>query len=177
VGHAVGVLGPGAGTLNTAASLGLSFGPAGWRRIGLLLLAGTAIGLFIDAGFNTDHLRVPETVDGSIHGVGTLIIALALPGAAFILGSDCVRNSVPTLKARLLPILGAAQLVAIVLYEVSPTTLRGWAERLVTVFVVATLGLMQIISRMNATGGRPRTVAHNYRKGPVFGLSPVATGD
>ncbi len=167
----------GAGTLTTAASLRLSCGPSGWRRIGLLLLAGTAIGLFLDAGFNTDHLRVPETVDGSVHGLGTLIIALALPGAAFILGSDFVRNSISTLMARLLPILGAAQLGAIVLFEVSPKTLRGWAERLVTVFVVATLGLMQIHSRMNAHGGRPRTVAHNYRKGPVFGLSPVATGD
>ena len=167
----------GAGTLTTAASLGLSCGPSGWRRIGPLLLAGTAIGLFLDAGFNTDHLRVPETVDGSIHCVGTWIIALALPGAAFILGSDFARTSISTLKARLLPILGAAQLGAIVLFEVSPTTSRGWAERLVTVFVVATLGLMQILSRTNAHGGRPRTVAYNYRKGPVFGLSPVATGD
>ena len=124
------------------------------------MLAGTAVGLFLDAGFNTDHLRVPETVDGAIHSVGTWILGLALPGAAFVFGSDFVRNSIWTPRARLLLFLGAAQLGTIVLFEMSPTTLRGWAERLVTVLVVATLGLLQVLSRTNAQTGRQRRVAH-----------------
>jgi hypothetical protein len=167
----------GVGTLTTAASLRLSWGSSGWRRIGLLLLAAMAIGLFLDARFNTDHLRVPETFDGTIHSVGTWILALALPGAAFVLGFDFLRNSISTLKARLLLILAAAQVGAIVLFEMSPTTLRGWAERLVTVLAVATLGCLQSLSRTRAQADQPRTVAHNYRGGPVFGLSPVSTSD
>jgi hypothetical protein len=167
----------GVGTLTTAASLRLSFGPSGRRRIGLVMLAGMALGLFLDTGFNTDRLRVPETVDGTIHSVGTWILALALPGAAFVFGSDFVRNSISTLKARLLLILGTAQLGAIVLFEMSPTTVRGWTERLVIVLAVATLGLLQVLSRPNAQAGRSRTVAYSYRGGPVFGLSPVSTSD
>jgi Protein of unknown function (DUF998) len=165
----------GVGTLATAASLRISYGSSGWRRIGLLMLVAMAIGLFLDARFNTDHLRVPETFDGTIHSVGTWILALALPGAAFVLGSDFVRNSIS--KARLLLILAAAQVGAIVLFEVSPATLRGWAERLVTVLAVATLGCLQILSRRRARADGPQTVDHNDRGGPVFGLSPVSTSD
>ena len=167
----------GVGTLTTAASLRLSCRPSGSRRMGVLLLAGTGFGLFLDAGFNTDHLRVPETVDGTIHSVGTWILALSLPGAAFVFGSDFLRNPISMRKGRLLLVLGAAQLAAIVLFEQSPTSSRGWAERLVTVLAVVTLGLLQTLSRKNAQAGRPRTVAHNYRSGPVFGLSPVSTRD
>ena len=172
----------GVGTLATAASLRLSFAPSGWRRIGLLLLAGMAIGLFLDAGFNTDHFRVPETVDGTIHGVGTWMQALALPTAAFVFGLDFLRHSISTLKARSLLILGASQLGSIVLFELSPTTTRGWSERLVTVVAVATLGSLQVLSRANAEAGRPTTAltnfgAHELRGGPVFGLSPVSTSD
>jgi Protein of unknown function (DUF998) len=167
----------GVGTLTTAAGLRLSYGPSAWRRMGLLLLAATAIGLFLDAGFNTDHLRVPATADGTIHGVGTWILALTLPGVAFVFGSDFFRNSIATPKARLLLILAAAQLGAIVLFEMSPTTLRGWAERLVTVLAVAILMMLQVLSHTNAGQSRPRTVAHNYRGGPVFGPSPVSTSD
>ncbi len=167
----------GVGTLTTAASLRLSYGPSGWWRIGLLMLAAMAIGLFLDAGFNTDHLRVPETVDGTIHSVGTWILALALPGAAFVFGSDFVRKPMSSQKARLLLSLAAAQLGAIVLFEMSPTTLRGWAERLVTVLALATLGLLQVLSRTHAQAGRPQTAARHYRGGPVFGLSPVSTSD
>jgi hypothetical protein len=165
------------GTLATAASLRLSCGPSAWCRIGLLVLAGMAIGLFLDAGFNTDHLRVPETLDGTIHSVGTWILALTLPGAAFVLGSDFVRSSISAPLARLLLILGVAQLGAIVLFEMSPTTMRGWAERSVTALAVGTLGLLQVLSRTNARSGRLQTVAHEYRGGAVFGLSPVSTSD
>ncbi len=150
----------GIGTLATAASLCLSCGPFGaWRQVGLLMLVGAAIGAFLDAGFNIDHLRVPETADGMVHSVGTAILVLALAGAAFVFGSDFVRNSTTTQNARLLLILGAPQLGAIVLFEMSPVTLRGWTERLVAVLAVATLGLLQVLSRTNERAGPPLTVA------------------
>ena len=138
--------------LAAAASFLLRRGPHGrWRLVGPLLLVGTAVGSILDAAFNTDHLAVPETVDGTVHSVGTAVLVLALPGAAFVLGSDFVRNSTSTLTARLVLVVAAAELGAIVLFEMSPTTTRGWAERLVTVFAVVTLGLLQVLSR---TGGR-----------------------
>jgi hypothetical protein len=167
----------GVGTLTTAASLRIRWGSSGWRRIGLLMLAATAIGLFLDARFNTDHLRVAETFDGSIHAVGTWILTLALPGAACVFGSDFVRHSISTRKARLLLILAAAQLGAVVLFQVSPVTLRGWAERLVAVLAVATLGCLQTLSDTRAKADRPQRVADSHREGPVFGLSPVSTND
>jgi hypothetical protein len=167
----------GVGTLATAASLWLRFEPSRWRRVGLLLLVVMAIGLFLDAGFNTDQFRVPETFDGTIHGVGTWMQALALPVAAFVFGSDFVRHSISTPKARTLLILGAAQLGSILLFEMSPTTTRGWAERLVTVLAVATLGLLQVLSRTNAPAAEPRAAAHASSASPVFGLSPVSTSD
>ena len=88
------------------------------------------------------------------------MLALALPGAAFVFGSHFVRNSISMPKARLLLVLGAAQLGAIVLFEMSPTSLRGWVERLITVLVVASLGLLQVLSRTDAQMGQRRTVAH-----------------
>ncbi len=156
----------GLGTLTTAASLRLSCRPSELSRIGVLLLGSMAFGLFLDAGFNTDHPRVPETVDGTVHSVGTWILALALPGAAFVFGSDFVRHSISTKKATLLLVLGAAQLGAIVLFEMSPTTVRGWAERLVTVLAVIALGLLQVLARANAQAadrGRLRTTTERAR--------------
>ena len=167
----------GVGTLATAASLRLGCEPSRWRRVGLLLLVVMAIGLFLDAGFNTDQFRVPETFDGTIHGVGTWMQALALPVAAFVFGSDFVRHSISTPKAKLLVILVAAQLASILLFEMSPAATRGWAERLVTVLAVATLGLLQVLSRANAPAGEPRAAAHSSSGSPVFGLSPVSTSD
>jgi hypothetical protein len=160
----------GVGALATAASFRISGAASGWRHVGPLLLVGTAAGSFLDTGFNTDHLRVPETVDGTVHSVGTAILVLALPGAAFVFGSDFVRKSGSTLKARLLLILAAFQLGAIVLFEMSPVTMRGWAERLVTVLAVATLGLLQVLSRTNERVGRPRTAAP---QSPTGALSSV----
>lgn len=83
----------GLGVLATAVSLHLTPESSWWRRVGLLLLACTAIGLFLDAGYNTDHPRVPETVEGTVHGVGMLIICLTLPAATFVLGFDFTRTA------------------------------------------------------------------------------------
>jgi hypothetical protein len=161
----------GVGALATAASFRISgVASGGSRHVGPLLLVGTAFGSFLDTGFNTDHLRVPETVDGTVHSVGTAILVLALPGAAFVFGSDFVRNSTSTLKATLLLVLAATQLGAIVLFEMSPVTMRGWAERLVTVLAVATLGLLQVLSRTNERAGRPRTAT---QQSPTGALSSV----
>lgn len=156
----------GVAALATAASFRLRRAPAGmWRTIGPLLLAVTAVGSFLDAGFDTDHLGVVETVDGSIHSVGTAILVLALPGAAFVFGAHFVRNSTSTVNANLLLILAVTQLGAIVLFEMSPTTSRGWAERFVTVLVVATLALLQNLSRTYEWVACPRAVAHRSSTG------------
>lgn len=78
----------GIGTVATAASLRDRLRSTFWRNVGLLLLTGTAIGLIIDAGYNTDHLRVAETLDGAIHGDGMFIVCLTMPTAALILGTE-----------------------------------------------------------------------------------------
>jgi hypothetical protein len=149
----------GVGTLATAAILHLRGGPPGvWRPVAALTLAGAAIGAFLVAGFNTDYLRVPETAHGTVHGVGTAIFVLALPGAAFVIGSEFFRSPSLAPEARVLLILGAAQLGAIVFFEQSPTSVRGWAERLVSVLAIATLGLIQVILRTGERAGPPRTV-------------------
>jgi hypothetical protein len=167
----------GVSTVTTAASLRLSGGPSRRRLVGLLMLAGVAIGLVLDAGFNTDRLGVPETFDGAIHGVGTLVLALALPGAAFVLGSDFVRNSNSIPKGTWLFILGTAQLSAVVLFEISPTTVRGWTERLVAVCAVLTLGLLQHLSRAGPRLALPKTASHLARRDPHSGLSTLTTSD
>jgi hypothetical protein len=169
----------GVGTLATALMLHLRCGATGvWRHVAPLMLAGAAIGAFLVAGFNTDYLRVPETVHGTVHGVGTAIFVLALPGAAFVIGSDFFRNPSLGPRAIVLLMLGVAQLGAIVLFEHSPTSERGWSERLVSVLAIATLGLMQVLLRTNE---RARSTADDHTTitvgGPVFGLSPVSTMD
>lgn len=134
----------GVGTLATAAAIRLRYQPSVQRRLGLVLLAGTAIGLFIDSGYNTDPPHVPLTVDGMVHGVGTWILALSLPGAAFILGSCFALASVSSVRAaRGIQFLGAAQLAAIVVYEISPDAYRGLSERVVVLLVVATVARLQ----------------------------------
>lgn len=129
----------GAGSLATAAAIHLRYEPSVRLRIGLVLLAGTAIGLFIDSGYNTDRPHVPATVDGMIHGVGTWILALTLPGAALMLGSCFARTSASALRARGFQALAAAQLVAMVVFEISPDAYRGLAERVVALLAVATV--------------------------------------
>jgi hypothetical protein len=132
----------GLGALATAVGLRFRFEPSGWRQLGNLALAATAIGLFLDSGFNTDHLRVRETFDGTLHGDGMLIICLTLPAVAFTLGRDVVHSS-SSIRARWLLALGPAQLVAILGFEVSPIAYRGLAERLAITLGVATLALSQ----------------------------------
>ena len=129
----------GLGVLATAVSLHVRFGPLSWPRRGPLLLVCTAIGLFLDAAYNTDHPRVPESAGGTVHGFGMLIISLTLPAATFILGSTLVRISNPPVRARCLPALGVAQLMAILGFEMSPITSRGLTERIAIAFAVITL--------------------------------------
>jgi hypothetical protein len=136
----------GCGVLATAVSLRLRFEPSARWRVGFLLLALAAIGLFLDAGYNTDHPRVPETPDGTVHGVGMLIVCLTLPAAAFVLGSALAQNSRAT-RARWLTLLGAGQLVAILGFEVSPTAARGLIERIAIALAVSALALLQSASR------------------------------
>jgi hypothetical protein len=167
----------GVGTLTTAASLRLSGGPSRRRLVGLCMLAGVAVGLFLDTGFNTDRLGVPETFDGAIHGVGTLVLALALPAAAFAFGSECVRNCISTPKGTWLLILGTAQLGAVVLFEISPTMVRGWTERLVAVCAVLTLALLQNLSRASAPSPLPETAPQNARSDSLLGLSTLSASD
>ena len=154
------------GALATAASFFLSRGPSGkWQLVGPLLLVGTAVGSFLDAAFNTDQLGVAETVHGTVHGVGTAVFVFALPAAAFVFGSDFVRNSTSTLTARLVLVVAAAQLGAIFLFEMSPMTTRGWAERLGTVLAVVSLGLLQVLSRTNERAARTWTAAQHSSAG------------
>jgi hypothetical protein len=166
------------GALATAASFLLSRGPSGkWQLVGPFLLAGAAVGSLLDAAFNTDLLGVPETLHGTVHGVGTAVLVFALPGAAFVFGSGFVRNSTSTPTARLILVVAAAQLGAIVLFEMSPMTTRGWAERLGTVLAVVSLGLLQVLSRTNGRAGRTWTAAQHSSADPASSLSPASTSD
>jgi hypothetical protein len=110
--------------------------------MGLLLLALTAAGLFLDAGFNTDHPRIRETVDGTFHGVGMLIICLTLPAASFIVGSELMRTLGAEPRAKWLQGLGVAQLISILGFEICPLTWRGLTERVAVAFALTTLILL-----------------------------------
>jgi hypothetical protein len=161
----------GLGALATAVGLRFRFEPSAWRQLGNLALAATAIGLFLDAGFNTDHLRVRETFDGTLHGDGMLIICLTLPAVAFTLGRDLVHSS-SSMRARWLLALGPAQLVAIFGFEVSPIAYRGLAERLAITLGVATLALSQslAVSPTPAASRPERTTPRRWT--PLRACSP-----
>jgi hypothetical protein len=105
------------------------------------------------------------------------VLALALPGAAVVFGSDFVRGSNSRAKGTWLLILGTAQLGAVVLFQMSPTTVRGWSERLVAVCAVLTLALLQNLSRASARPGPLETAPHHARSDPLSELSAVSTGD
>ncbi len=142
----------GLGVLATAMSLHLMPESSSWRPVGLLLLACTAIGLFLDAGYNTDHPRVPETVDGTVHGVGMLIICLTLPAATFALGFDLARKT-SAARVQLLRSLGVAELFAILGYKMSTIASRGLTERVAIAIAVATLVLLRSLAVSRTRGG------------------------
>jgi hypothetical protein len=139
----------GLGALATAAGLRFTFEPSPWRSVGHLMIVGTAVGLFLDAWFNTDHLGVAETFDGAVHGDGMLIVCLTLPASACILGADFLRLFHSS-RARWLVALGPLQAVAIIGFEVSPTDYRGVAERIAIAMGVATLALVQSFAHASA---------------------------
>jgi hypothetical protein len=151
----------GLGILATAESLRLTVEPSSGRRLGLLLLACTSIGVFLDAGYNTDRPRVPETFDGTVHGVGMLIICLSMPAATLVLGSGLMATSRAALRARCLLVLGAAQLVANLGFEMSPMDSRGLTERVAIAVSLATLFLLRSFAfspgDRGATPGRSLT--------------------
>jgi hypothetical protein len=143
----------GTGVIGTALSLHLTTTLTPWRRAGLLLLTFTAVGLFLDSAYNTDHPGVAETVDGTIHGVGMLIICLTLPTASFILGVDLLKFPSTARRARSLQILGIVQLIAIIGFKVSPTTSRGLTERVAVAVALATLFVLRSLARSPEDGG------------------------
>ena len=112
--------------------------------MGLLLLACTATGLFLDAGYNTDHPRVLETADGTVHGVGMLIVCLTLPAATFLVGLE--RIPLFSSQARWLQALAAAQMIGILCFEMSPVAYRGLTEWM-TIVAMVTLALLQSVAR------------------------------
>ena len=139
----------GCGVLATAASLRLRFEPSSWWHAGLPLLALTALGLFLDAGCNTDRPRVPETSDGTVHGVGMLIVCLTLPAASFLLGCALARNPIGA-RARWAQFLAVGQIIAILGFEMSPASLRGLIERIAITLAIAVLALLQSTVRSPA---------------------------
>jgi hypothetical protein len=143
--------------LGTAACLRQRFADSPRWRTGLLLLVFTAVGLFLDALYNTDHLRVQETTDGRVHGVGMLIICLALPTASFLLGSDLVQTTNAVARAKWILVLAAAQIVAIVGFETSLHSYRGVMERIAIACAIATLALLHsAMPTTSETGRSPR---------------------
>jgi hypothetical protein len=174
----------GIGVLSTAANLGPRFDSSWWSRLGRLLLIGTAAGLFLDAAYNTDHPRVRETADGTVHGVGMLIICLTLPLASFLLASALLRTSPARWRAPWLRVLAAGQVVAILGFERSPVAWRGVTERIAVALAVAALALLQSLRPGPAVGrespGRRRAPSvfsgrpFARMTGPDFGPSPSA---
>jgi hypothetical protein len=171
----------GIGTLTTLAAIWLRYERSLRQRLGVALLAGTAIGLFLDSGYNTDRPHVPATLDGMVHGVGTWVLALTLPGAAFILGSYRAHTSLPTLRARGIQALGVAQLAAMVVFELSPDAYRGLSERVVALLVVATVASLHastalLAERQPEREGERRAFAQVDREAPVTDASGSSVG-
>ena len=142
----------GSGVLGVAVGLHFTSPPTWWRRAGLWLLTFTAVGLFLDSGYNTDFPGVAETFDGAMHGLGMLIICLTLPTASFILGRVFLHDP-PAARARWLQVLGIAQLVAIIGFRMSPTAWRGLTERVAVALALAALFLLRSLARLPDTGG------------------------
>lgn len=144
----------GIGVLTTAASLFLRFGLSRLSGPGLLLLVGTAVGLFLDAGYNTDHPHVLETADGRVHGIGMLIVCLTLPTASLLLGCAFAQRARTSPRARQVQVLSAAQIVAIVGFEMSPLAVRGILERVAITMAVVTLVALRSVTHGDTDVGR-----------------------
>jgi hypothetical protein len=146
----------GLGVLATVTSLRTSLAASLWRVSGLALLSATAVGLFLDATYNTDHPHVMETADGAVHAFGTWVITLSLPAAVVIL-SIAVADAGMSAPARWLRVLAAAEIVATLGYEMGPVDYRGVAERVVSVFAVAGIVLLQSLTVRTAPAPRRAT--------------------
>ena len=141
----------GISAMATAAILHNRFDPTPRRNVGLLLLVGTAVGMILDALYNTDPPRVVETLDGAVHGDGIFIVCLTLPAAALILGTDfAVPATLRLSLARSLQALAFAQAIAIIAFVKSPIAYRGLAERAAVTLGVATLAVLQACARDSA---------------------------
>ncbi len=141
------------GVLTTAASLFLRFRLSPLWGSGLLLLTCTAVGLFLDAGYNTDHPHVLETADGRVHGIGMLIVCATLPVASFLLGRALAQGGRTAARARQVQVLAAAQIVAVVGFEISSTAGRGLIERVAITLAVVTLVVLQSVARGDSDDG------------------------
>ena len=141
----------GISAMATAAILRNRFDPTPRRNVGLLLLAGTAVGMILDALYNTDHPRVVETLDGTVHGDGIFIVCLTLPAAALILGTDLARSTLRLSLARSLQGLAFVQAIAIIAFVKSPIAYRGLAERAAVTLGVAILAVLQACARDSST--------------------------
>ncbi len=137
----------GLGVLAIAAELRLRFAFSTWWRGGIVLLVGTALGLFLDSAYNTDHPGVAETADGRMHGIGMLLVCLTLPAACVVLGSALVHVPGARWRAKWMQGLGTAQVIAILGFEFSPTVNRGLVERMAVALAVAGLALLQSVAR------------------------------
>jgi len=134
------------GVLTTVAILYLRFRLSPLWGSGLLLLTCTAVGLLLDAGYNTDRPHVLETADGRVHGIGMLIVCVTLPAASFLLGRVLAQGARTTAQARRVQVLAAAQIVAIVGFEMSPMAVRGLIERVAITMAVATLVVLRSVA-------------------------------
>ena len=131
------------GAAATALRLHFELPSSYWRFSAVLFLVASAVGLFLDAGFNTDHLGVRETFDGTFHGDGTLILCLTLPAASYISGSVLVDSPRPTSRGRWLQALGPGQLIAIFGFQFGQIAYHGLMERVGVAMGVAALALLQ----------------------------------
>ncbi len=159
----------GVGAVATAAALRFRLEPNARRRIGMLLLTATAIGFFVDAAFNTDHLGVQETFDGAIHGDGTLIICLTLPAVAYIFGSDFIHSSLAIRRARWLRILGPLQVIAILAFQFGPMAYHGLIERIAVAIGIVNLILLYSIARAPSERWWRRPLRLQGRERPSVG--------
>ncbi len=133
----------GFGFLGTLWSLHRSHRSSAARRWAQFLLTASAVGLFIDAAFNTDRPQVPETFVGSAHTIGTWIIVLTFPAGTFLFGTVFTASSSSSWRARSLLALPVLQLLAALAFELSRSADRGVMERVAIGIGLVSLVLLQ----------------------------------